>query len=85
MRILCDVCHQERCLQKLVNYYGVKHYNSELKAKGIFPFHHHQQTKAHAETQLKNIKAENFNNSKMSNCIEHKFGSVQGVQAKSLK
>ena len=55
-----------------MNYCGVRHHDSEFKAKDVYSFYQHQQSQEHAEAQLKNIKAENFNNSKMSNCTEHK-------------
>jgi len=49
MRIKCEVCGEEGYLQKLKNYYRVRQYNSQAKAKGQYPFYYHQQSKAHEE------------------------------------
>jgi hypothetical protein len=49
-----------------------------LKAKGNYPFYYHQQSKAHVETQLKNIKAESFNKQKSEvNCGHQECPGVQ--------
>ena len=59
-------------LQQLKNYYRVRHYDAQAKEEGKYAFYYHKQTQAYAESQLKHIKAESFNNCKMSNCTEHK-------------
>jgi hypothetical protein len=78
MRIKCEVCEEYGYLQQLKKYYRVRHYDSQAKAKRQYPFYYHQQSKAHVETQLKNIKAENFNKQKSkSNCGHQECSSFQ--------
>ena len=80
VRIKCQVCGEYGYLQQLKNYYQVRHYDAQAKAKGEYAFYYHKQTQAYAQAQLKNIKAENFNNCKTAKSLEHKgCVSVQGV------
>ena len=78
MKIKCEICGKMGYLQQLKNYYRVRHYSPQLKAKGKYPFYYHQQSRAHAESQLKNIKVENFNKQKpKENCEHQKCSTVQ--------
>ena len=51
MRIICEVCKQEGCLQQLGNYYRVRHYGGQVEY-GKSKFYYHQQSTKYVEDQL---------------------------------
>ena len=53
MRIICEVCKIEGYLQKLGNYYRVRHYEGK-GSNGTGKFSYHQQTKEWVQNQLSN-------------------------------
>jgi hypothetical protein len=86
VRIKCEVCGEYGYLQQLKNYFRVRHYDAQAKAKGKYAFYYHKQTQAYAESQLKNIKAIDLNKLQQLKNLEHKSTtSVQGVQENKLE
>ena len=49
MRIICEVCKQEGCLQQLGNYYRVRHYEGKAE---YGKFYYHQQTPAYIKALM---------------------------------
>jgi hypothetical protein len=75
MRIKCEVCGEFGYLQKLGDYYRVRHYSSQAREKGKYSFYYHKQTIGFAEEQLKAVKSEACSSNlehKKSNCVQEK-------------
>jgi hypothetical protein len=61
MKIECEVCHALGYLQKLGNYYRVRHYQDLGKETGKSRFFYHQQSKEYALRQIALLNSrENF-------------------------
>ena len=60
MKITCEVCKQEGYLQRLGNYYRVRHYDNNARANGKYAFFYHKQTQEYAEALIRKTD-ENFN------------------------
>jgi hypothetical protein len=80
MRIKCEVCGEYGYIQKLGNYYRVRHYSSEAREKGKYSFYYHKQTVGYAEEQLKALEPKDV----CSSNLEHK-GKSSVQEARILK
>ena len=70
MKIKCEICGEYGYLQKLGNYYRVRHYNPQAQANNKYAFYYHKQTVAYAEAQLKALKSKGLCSSNLEHNVK---------------
>ncbi len=78
VRIICEQCRESGYLQRIGNYYRIRHYDTIVDGKSTF--HYHQVSKQYAEKCLSEIKDKTVSESRTENLTNGQSGQELTIE-----